>query len=64
MKPCDTKVRILDSAEQMFAHSGYSNTSMRSLAAAAGVNLASAIIILALKANFLRPSLKGGFFPP
>jgi len=42
MKPCDTKARILDSAEQMFAHSGYNNTSMRSLAAAAGVNLASA----------------------
>jgi AcrR family transcriptional regulator len=42
MSPCDTKMRILDSAEHMFSQNGYNNTSMRSLAASAGVNLASA----------------------
>lgn len=42
MNHCDTKTRILDCAEQMFARNGYSNTSMRALATAAGVNLASA----------------------
>lgn len=39
---CQTKTRILDSAEQMFAIHGFNNTSMRSLAQHAGVNVASA----------------------
>lgn len=42
MSQCDTKTKILDCAEQMFADKGYGNTSMRALAAKAGVNLASA----------------------
>lgn len=42
MTHCDTKTKILDCAEQMFAHKGYGNTSMRALATEAGVNLASA----------------------
>jgi len=41
MAPLDTKTRILDSAEQLFARDGYRNTSLRSLTQLAGVNLAS-----------------------
>ena len=37
----DTKERILDTAERLFAANGYSATSLRSIIAAAGVNLAS-----------------------
>ena len=41
MAPLDTKTRILDSAEQLFARDGYRNTSLRSLTQLAEVNLAS-----------------------
>jgi len=37
----DTKVRILDTAERLFAENGYGATSLRSIIAAAGVNLAA-----------------------
>lgn len=37
----DTKQRILDVAERLFAESGYSGTSLRAIIAAAGVNLAA-----------------------
>jgi len=37
----DTKTRILDAAELLFMEHGYEATSLRSLTAAAGVNLAS-----------------------
>lgn len=37
----DTKERILDAAERLFAERGYSATSLRSIVAAAGVNLAA-----------------------
>lgn len=41
MPQCDTKTRILDGAEQMFARKGFHNTSLRALTNLAGVNLAS-----------------------
>jgi AcrR family transcriptional regulator len=41
MAPVDTKTRILDSAEQLFARDGFRNTSLRSLTQLAEVNLAS-----------------------
>lgn len=41
MTQIDTKTRILDCAEQMFAHEGFHNTSLRKLTALAGANLAS-----------------------
>ncbi len=41
MPPVDTKTRILDAAEQLFARNGFSATSLRTVIAAAGVNLAS-----------------------
>jgi AcrR family transcriptional regulator len=37
----DTKERILNSAERLFAEQGYAATSLRSIVAAAGVNLAA-----------------------
>jgi len=37
----DTKERILDTAERLFAEHGYAATSLRSIIAAAGVNLAA-----------------------
>lgn len=37
----DTKQRILDTAERLFAEHGYAGTSMRQVTAAAGVNLAA-----------------------
>jgi len=41
MSQCDTKTRILDGAEQMFAREGFHNTSLRSLTSLAAVNLAA-----------------------
>ncbi len=37
----DTKTRILDSAESLFAEHGFEGTSLRQITSAAGVNLAS-----------------------
>jgi len=41
-KPTDTKKRVLDAAEQVFAHEGYRSASLRAITAKAGVNLAAA----------------------
>lgn len=41
MVQCDTKTRILDGAEQLFAREGFHNTSLRALTSLAEVNLAS-----------------------
>ncbi len=41
MAPVDTKTRILDSAEKLFARDGFRNTSLRALTQLAEVNLAS-----------------------
>ena len=41
MSHSDTKTRILDGAEQLFAREGFHNTSMRALTSLAEVNLAS-----------------------
>lgn len=41
MPSCDTKTRILDGAEQLFAREGFHNTSLRAITALAEVNLAS-----------------------
>jgi AcrR family transcriptional regulator len=37
----DTKTRILDTAERLFAERGYASTSLRNITTAAGVNLAA-----------------------
>ena len=41
MSPADTKGRILDAAEALFAEHGFAATSLRSITASAGVNLAA-----------------------
>jgi AcrR family transcriptional regulator len=41
MSQSDTKTRILDGAEQLFAREGFHNTSLREITGLAGVNLAS-----------------------
>lgn len=41
MKKKDTKEAILDAAEELFAGDGYKNTTLRSITAAAAVNLAA-----------------------
>ena len=40
-RPGDTKERILDSAEKLFADAGFDGTSLRGITAGAGVNLAA-----------------------
>jgi AcrR family transcriptional regulator len=41
MNPVDTKTRILDAAERLFAENGIAATSLRAITAAAGANLAA-----------------------
>lgn len=41
MNNTDTKTRILDAAEELFAESGYQSTTLRQITAEAGVNLAA-----------------------
>jgi AcrR family transcriptional regulator len=41
MASADTKDRILEAAEQLFAHKGFAATSLRTIIAEAGVNLAA-----------------------
>lgn len=41
MSQPDTKEKILDAAEKLFAHEGFHNTSLRSITGEAGVNLAA-----------------------
>lgn len=41
MKIHDTKTRILDAAEELFAENGYQGTTLRRITAAAGANLAA-----------------------
>ncbi|MEA3544287.1 MAG: TetR/AcrR family transcriptional regulator [Thermodesulfobacteriota bacterium] len=42
MPQCDTKTRILDGAEKLFAREGFHNTSLRAITSLAEANLASA----------------------
>ena len=41
MAQCDTKIRVLDSAEQLFGREGFHNTSLRAITSLGEVNLAS-----------------------
>lgn len=52
--PVDTKDRILDVAEQIFAEKGYSATSMRSITSRAKVNLAAVNYHFGSKAQLYR----------
>jgi AcrR family transcriptional regulator len=53
----DTKTKILDAAEQLFAQKGFDATSHRSIAAAAGVNLAAIHYYFQSKEGLIRAVL-------
>lgn len=53
----DTKSRILDAAERLFAHNGIDATSLRSIIAEAGVNLAAVHYHFGSKEQLLRAVL-------
>jgi AcrR family transcriptional regulator len=54
----DTKQRLLDAAERLFAEVGYEQASMRALTTAAGVNLAAANYHFGSKAGLLQAVLR------
>jgi AcrR family transcriptional regulator len=58
-----TKDRILDAAEALFGELGFGDTSMRQLAATAGVNLAAANYHFGSKENLLSAVLSRRFGP-
>ncbi len=57
----DTKVRILNAAEALFAEQGYAQTSMRAITARADVNLASVNYHFGSKKNLIQAVLKRYF---
>ncbi|RDV26036.1 TetR/AcrR family transcriptional regulator [Alteromonas aestuariivivens] len=57
----DTKVRILNAAETLFAEQGYAQTSMRTITARADVNLASVNYHFGSKKNLIQAVLKRYF---
>jgi len=59
----DTKLRLLDVAEEMFAGKGYANTSMRSLTGKAGANLAAVNYHFGSKEGLMRAVLERRLLP-
>ncbi|MBU3022963.1 TetR/AcrR family transcriptional regulator [Aestuariibacter sp. A3R04] len=57
----ETKIRILDAAEVLFAEQGYAQTSMRNITARADVNLASVNYHFGSKKNLIQHVLKRYF---
>lgn len=57
----DTKFRILNTAEALFAEQGFTQTSMRSITARAGVNLASVNYHYGSKKNLIQAVFKRYF---
>ena len=57
----DTKLLILDAAESLFASQGFTQTSMRSITAKAGVNLASVNYHYGSKKNLIQAVFKRYF---
>lgn len=62
-EPPDTKRRILDAAEELFAQHGPSDTSMRAITAAAGVNLAAVNYHFGSKENLIEAVLSRRLLP-
>ena len=54
----ETKVQILDAAEQLFADDGFAKTSLRSIVSAAGVNLAAINYHFGTKEGLIRAVLE------
>ena len=56
----DTKERILDAAERLFAAHGFAGTSLRAVTKEAGVNLAAVHYHFGTKEDLLHTSWKSG----
>lgn len=63
MAQCDTKTRILDGAEQLFAREGFHNTSLRALTNLAEANLASVNYHFGSKESLLQAVIERRLLP-
>jgi len=63
MADADTKDRILDAAEHLYARKGYHSTSLREITGQAGVNLAAVNYHFGSKENLLRAILERRIVP-
>jgi len=63
MKPVDTRQRILDAAELLFARNGYRGTSLRAITDRAGVNLAAVNYHFGSKKRLLDEVIKRRILP-
>jgi len=63
MKRIDTKTRILNTAEQLFARDGFHNTSLRTLTDLANVNLAAVNYHFGSKENLLQSVIERRLIP-
>ncbi len=63
MSQSNTKTRILDGAEQLFAREGFHNTSLRALTSLAGVNLASVNYHFGSKESLLQAVIERRLLP-
>ena len=63
MSQSNTKTRILDSAEQLFAREGFHNTSLRALTSLADVNLASVNYHFGSKESLLHAVIERRLLP-
>ena len=61
--PVDTKQRILDAAEHLFARDGYRGTSLRAITGKAGVNLAAVNYHFGSKETLLEEVIKRRLLP-
>lgn len=63
MKPADTKERILDAAEYLFARDGFRGSSLRTITGRAGVNLAAVNYHFRSKKRLLEEVIKRRILP-
>ncbi len=63
MKEPDTRERILDAAEHLFAHQGYHNTSLREITGKARANLAAVNYHFGSKENLIEAVIQHRFIP-
>jgi AcrR family transcriptional regulator len=63
MKPVDTRQRILDAAELLFARNGYRGTSLRAITGSASVNLAAVNYHFGSKKRLLDEVIKRRILP-
>lgn len=59
----DTRTKILDTAQELFAKDGYHNPSLRKITSSAGVNLAAVNYHFGSKEALLKAVLERGFSP-